>query len=570
MILSLNKEERLKKLKHILLLSSCIALFTACSPKSYHQEMQEELKKSIDKQDYRSMQKSYSNTLIREVNKEKEYISILEDKTLGDILKELELLDGNFYYLKSSDILIPRSRIKISTIEDLNNYINAVLDKELLVKRTNDIVLVKVLNASERKKQSITNIPFRLSGQISVEELVRLITAESGFEVNIGSFIESRDDFQNSIIAINSRDLKDALNSLAQAKDVYVDVDYDKEAINISRYKDNVIELNIPLLDMSSSSQTSNQEATGESKVENKSSIVLYEELDNMLKNIISTDNISTYHIDKASGLIFLKSTKSIESAVRTLAKAYEASFAREAVIEFERIEVLLNKSREYGIANIMDDRRNLLEDTGVIREVGLDGVINFSSANPKRVLDILAKANNEIGKMINYSKNMLVLKNNIPTVQAITENTDYVEKIETTLDRDTLGTNRTVDVTVNTMKEGTSITALAKVSRDNIFLNITPTIKKLISFKEVSVGGGTTAGTTIQLPKYNDQTYNISKEIRLGETVIVGSIIVHDDAKLYSGIIPIESFAIGGTDSKSYIRREIVYVVTLREVKGF
>lgn len=560
----------MKRFKNILLASSSLLLLTACTPKSFHEEMQEDLKKSIDKQDYRTMQKSYSDSLVNQVNKDKEYISILEDKTLGDILKELEILDGNYYFLKSSDILIPRSRIKISTIEDLNNYINAVLDKELLVKKTNDIVLVKILNSSERKKQSITNIPFRLEGQITVEELIRLITAESGFEVNIGSFIENRDDFQNSIIAINSRDLKDALNSLAQAKDVYVDVDYDKEAINITRYKDNVIELNIPLLNMSSSSQTSNQESGGESKVENKSNIVLYEELDNMLKNIISNDKISTYHIDKASGLIFLKSTKSIENAVRTLAKAYEASFAKEAVIEFERIEVLLNKSREYGIANIMDDRRNLLEDTGVIREIGLGGAINFSSANSKRVLDILAKANNEIGKMVNYSKNMLVLKNNIPTVQAITDNTDYVEKIETTLDRDTLGTNRTVDVTVNTIKEGTSITALAKVSRDNIFLNIAPTIKKLISFKEVSVGGGTTAGTTIQLPKYNDQTYNISKEIRLGETVIVGSIIVHDDAKMYNGIIPIESFAIGGTDSKSYVRREIVYVVTLKEVKGF
>ncbi len=67
--------------------------------------------------------------------------------------------------------------------------------------------------------------------------------------------------------------MQDALNSLAQAKDVYVEVDYDKEAINISRYKDVVIELNIPLLDMSSTSQTSNQEDKwrGE-QIENKSS----------------------------------------------------------------------------------------------------------------------------------------------------------------------------------------------------------------------------------------------------------------------------------------------------------
>lgn len=552
----------MKNYKNIIFLSSAILLFAACSPKSFHDEMIEDTKKSLNKNDFNNMKKSYSESLIDEVSKDQQYISILEDKSLGDILKELEILDGNFYYLKSSDVLVPKSRIKISNLEDLNHYINAVLDKELVIKKSNNLYLVKILNVSERKKQSITHIPFKLNGQITVEELIRLITIESGYEVDIGSFIEHRDDFQNSIITISSKDLKDALNSLAQAKDVYVDIDYEKEAINIARYKDVMIELNIPILDISSTSQTSNQETTGESKVENKSQIVLYEELDKMLKSIISNDKNSTYHIDKASGLIFLKSTKSIENAVRTLAKAYESTFAREAVIEFERVELLLNKNREYGIGNIVDNRQNPTGD-GVIRELGLGGALEFTSASTKRTLEILGTANNEIGKMLNYSKNMIVLKNNIPTVQAITDNTDYVEKIETTRDADTK--ERTSDITVSTLKEGTSITAMAKVSRDSIFLNIAPTIKKLKKFEPFTIDG-----TTIQLPQYNDQSYNISKEVRLGETTIVGSIIVHDDAKDYKGILPIEGFAIGGTDSKSYIRREIVYIVTLRDVKGF
>ncbi|MBD3830696.1 MAG: hypothetical protein IE890_09425, partial [Arcobacter sp.] len=385
---------------------------------------------------------------------------------------------------------------------------------------------------------------------------------ESGYEVNIGNYIDNKDDFQNSIVSISSKDLKDALNSLGHAKDVYVDIDYDKEAINITRYKDTVIELNIPLLDIKSTSQTTNQESTGESKVENSSQIVLYDELDKMLKNIISTDKISTYHIDKASGLIFLKSTKSIENAVRTVAKAYESTFSKEAVIEFERIEILLNKNREYGIGSISDDRQTNT-GAGVIKGIGADGALNFTSDNVTRLLKVAATANNEIGKILNYSKNMIVLKNNIPTVQSITENTDYVEKIETTIDADT--NTRTSDVTVNTLKEGTSITAMAKISRDKIFLNILPTIKKLIEFGEVSIDG-----TSIKLPQYNDQSYNISREVRLGETAIVGSIIVHDDTKNYQGVLPVEGFAVGGTDSKSYVRREIVYVVTLKNIKGF
>lgn len=552
----------LKDYKSILFLGGLFLLLSGCSSKSYHDEMIKNAENSLNKEDYKELKESYSNSLVDEKFKSKEFISILEDKSLSDILKEMETIDGNFYYLKSSDILIPKSRIKIHNIAELNQYLNAVLDKELFIKKNGSIYLVKLLTTSETKKQSIEHIPFQLEGQISVEELIKLITAQSGYEVNVGSFIENRNDFQNSIVSISSKNLKDALNSLAHTKDVFVDVDYDKEVINITRYKDLVIELNIPLLDIKSSSQTSNQETTGESKVENNSQIVLYDELDKMLKNIISTDKISTYHIDKASGLIFLKSTKSIENAVRTIAKAYESTFSKEAVIEFERIELILNKNRAYGIGSISDNRQQNT-GAGVVRGIGTDGALNFTSDNATRLLQVVATANNEIGRVLNYSKNMIILKNNIPTVQSITDNTDYVEKIETTIDSDT--GLRTSDVTVNTLKEGTSITAMAKVSRDKIFLNITPTIKKLIEFGEVSIDG-----TMIKLPQYKDQSYNISKEVALGETSIVGSIIVHDDAKNYQGILPLEGFAIGGSDSKSYVRREIVYVVTLRNIKGF
>ena len=550
----------LKTFKNLFLFSFLGLFLIGCSQKDYHNEMITNVKGSLNNGSYNEIKDSYSNSLVDEKAKGKEFISILEDKSLSDILKEMELIDGNFYYLKSSDILVPKSRIKISNIAELNQYLNAVLDKELFIKKNGSIYLVKLLTTSETKKQSIEHIPFALEGQVSVEELIKLITAESGYEVTIGSYIDDKSEFQNSVVSVSSKNLKDALNSLAHAKDVFVDIDYDKEMINIQRYKDVVIELNIPLLDLKSTNQTTTQETAGESKVENNSQIVLYEELDKMLKNIISTDKISTYHIDKASGLIFLKSTKSVENAVRNIAKAYETSFAKEAVIEFERIELVLNKNREYGIGSISDDRQTNTGN-GTVRSVATDGALSFASDNATRLLRVAATANNEIGKILNYSKNMIVLKNNIPSVQSISQNTDYIEKVETTITENTT----TSEATVNTIKDGTSITAMAKISRDKIFLNITPNIKKLIKITEKQVGN-----SVIQLPEYKDQSYNISREVRLGETSIVGSIIIHDDAKEYQGVLPLEGFAIGGSDSKSYVRREIVYVVTLKNIKGF
>jgi len=547
-------------LKSILLFATVLLFISGCSQKNYHNEMISDVKQTVNEKSYGKIRNSYSSKLVDEKTKNKQFIDILSDKSLGDVLKELEIIDGNFYYLKSSDILVPKSRMKIRNMTELNQYLNAVLDKELFIKKSGSIYLVKLLNISESKKQSIKHIPFNLDGQISVEELVKLITAESGYEVSIGNYIKNRDEFQNSIISVKSKNLVNAINSLAHAKNVYVDIDYEKEMINIRRYKDVVVELNIPLLNITTSNETSSSETSGESTVENSSEIVLYDELDKMIKNIIGNDTISTYHIDKSSGLIFLKSTKSIEQALRTIAKAYEDSFAREATIEFERIELVLNKNREYGIGSISTDSQTNA-DSGILKSIATGGAIGFTSDSATSLLKIVATANNGIGKILNYSKNLMVLKNNIPSVQSISQNTDYIEKIETTVNDNVT----TSEATVNTIKDGTSITAMGKISRDKVFLNITPNIKKLISISEATIGD-----STIQLPEYKDQSYNISREIKVGETAIVGSIIVHDDSKEYEGILPLEGFAIGGSDSKEYVRREIVYVVSVKSIKGF
>ena len=550
----------LKIFKIMTLVLSSLVLLSGCV-QNFHEEMISQAKKSVNNKNLRSIKESYSESLVNVVKNKKKYIDILDDKSLSDVLKELELIDGNFYFLKSSDIQIPKSRIKIKNMTELNQYLNAVLDKELFIKKSGSIYLVKILSKSEAKKQSIDKIPFRLSGEISVEEIIKLITAQSGYEVSIGSYIDDIQKFQDSIISVNTKSLIDAINAVANAKNVYVEIDYDKEMIYIKRYKDLVIELNIPVLNLKTTNETSTQETSGESTIENSSQIVLYDELNKMLENIISNDEISTYHIDKASGLIFLKSTKTVESAVRTIVKAYEDSFAKETTIEFERIELVLNKDREYGIGTISSNRQTNA-DAGVVKTLNDGGTFSFVSDNATRLLNLSGTANNEIGKILNYSKNVIVLKNNIPSVQSISQNTDYIEKIETTTDENG---NITAEATINTIKDGTSITAMAKILRDKIFLNITPNIKKLIKIDSKKVGD-----SDIQLPEYKDQSYNISREVSLGETAVVGSIIVHDDTKEYQGVLPLEGFAVGGKDSKKYIRREIVYIVTVKDIKGF
>ena len=50
------------------------------------------VKGSLNNGSYNEIKDSYSNSLVDEKAKGKEFISILEDKSLSDILKEMELL----------------------------------------------------------------------------------------------------------------------------------------------------------------------------------------------------------------------------------------------------------------------------------------------------------------------------------------------------------------------------------------------------------------------------------------------------------------------------------------------
>lgn len=542
-----------------------IVFLASCASKTFNEQMDEKAKKNIDSAVYEKIKDSYSQSIITQIEPKKTFVSILEDKSLSGVLKELEIIDGNYYFLKTNDFLIPKSRIKIDSLKQLNEYLSIVIGKVFVIEKTDSMVVVNLVDKSESKKIFFSKIPFLLEGDVTIKELSKLITSSSGFEISTDRYIDELKDFKETMISIKAENLLDAIDTLASKKDFYVFIDYNEKKIELSKYKDVVIELNIPMLNLKTSNTTSSQELLGENKVENQSSLYLFDELNKILTNILKNDTTSSFHIDKSSGLIYLKSTKSIEEAVRNLTKAYEESFSKEAIIEFERIELILHKNQKYGIASISGTgtRSDGVATTGSIESYNDAPNININEGfSFSKLASLTAVANNQIGYLLNYSKNLIVLKNNIPTVQSLSQNTDYISQLNKTVSENN---NISTSAVINTIKDGTSITAVAKISRDKIFLNIAPSIKKFIKFNNASF-----ENSTIQLPEYKDQSYNISKEINLGESVVVGSIIVHDDAKDYDGIVPIESFAIGGVDSKSYVRREIVYAVTLKSLKGF
>jgi hypothetical protein len=88
----------------------------------------------------------------------------LEDKALSSVLKELELIDGNYYFLKTGDFLIPKSRIKISSLKQLNDYLSVVLGKVFVIERTDSLSLVSLVDKSESKKIFFSKFHLSLKG----------------------------------------------------------------------------------------------------------------------------------------------------------------------------------------------------------------------------------------------------------------------------------------------------------------------------------------------------------------------------------------------------------------------
>lgn len=557
-------------MKNIFIFIIASIVLAGCASKSFDESFDEKAKERINPKVYDKVKTSYSQTLVNEQKVKKDYVNIDEDKYLSSVLKELEAIENIIYFLKGDDILIPKSLVQIDSFAKLDSYLQAVSNKRLVQTKLSDLTLVRYEDVSEIKKEELQKIAFNFEGEIVTSEFVKLLKEYSKYNISFGAYLNTKKDFFNNFIYLKASNLLEAINQFASSNNLYVDINYEQKVIKYHKYKDVVIELNIPMLNLRTSNNavTSVNDTDSKSTVENKSTIYLYDELKQILTNIKGEDTTASFHLDQSSGLIYLKATKSMEEAARNVVKAYEESYAKEAIIEFERLELLLNKDQVYGIASLGADGQNkdvtgsLVSYDGSSPNFSLTNIGDGTSLSLRRITDITAKANYQIGYVLNYSKNLMVLKNNIPAVQSISQNTDYIEQIEKTVSENN---SISTQATVNTIKDGTTITARAKVLRDRIFLNITPSIKKFIKFNSTVF-----EQSTIQLPEYKDQSYNISREIGLGETLIVGSIIVHDDTKEYEGLIPLEGFAIGGADSKSYVRREIVYVVTLRSVKGF
>ena len=64
-------------LKNISLITIAVFMLTACSNKSYHNEMTRDVEKLVNEKSYDRVRNSYSEELVSEKNKNKEFMSFL-------------------------------------------------------------------------------------------------------------------------------------------------------------------------------------------------------------------------------------------------------------------------------------------------------------------------------------------------------------------------------------------------------------------------------------------------------------------------------------------------------------
>jgi len=562
--MNIIKKEKYKLLLYFLTYSLFIS---GCSikDKNFHRDMMKIQKSRINSKNIKETRESLTQKLIKENTYIKKDININNDKFLSTVLNELEKINNKTYFLKSKDFLIPKSNLRIKNIKELKKYLSITMNKKLTVIDKGILQIVVISNLNTKSLIDLQKIPFKMKGTITISSLIDIITDKSGFEFIFNKEINEKQlkKINETQIQINTNNILDAINLISENNNFFIDIDYNKEKIYLSKYKHSIIEINIPIFSLDTENEIKTQETSGISTIKHTAIIKIFDSLNKMLTKLVKDNPKTNYDIDQSSGIINFYGNKEQTKTLKKLVSAYEKSFSKEATITFERIEIILNKNQEYGISEVNEKSskglNSLTTSTSSASNLSYTGKLLKSSD----ILNITAKANNELGYMLNYSKNVISLRNNIPVFQSLSQNKDYIEKIESS----TSTTNNTVsnNIIVNTMKDGSLITAIAKISKNKIFLNINPNIKKLINFNGFQIGGN-----TIELPEYKSQNYNISKDIYLGETKLVGSMIVHDDASDYKSILPIDNFALGGSDKDQYVRREILYYITLNEIKGF
>jgi hypothetical protein len=521
------------------------------------------------------------------------FVDLSSQKSIKAVLGELEEIDGRMYMLAigSKNIDIPvNTYFKVKSLDHLNEYMKTTTKYCIEIiknKYRKDLPKIVRVIHKESIKDNLDkySIPMEISSTFSTisakDALVKIAQSikfslvfkytdfpEIKFKAN-SNIDNAVSVFDNSIINFYGETLFDFISYIEKSYNVFVDVDYSQKEILISKYKTLSKKLELSDLELSSINEGGSGETEVKGKVANTSSLIkLHDEVFNKLEKVFTGSNRNLadkeyFYINKNTGDVLLVASRDkMEKAVQVI-DTFNETYSKSVLVDVNVYEVMVYKNNRYG-TSISHNTNTSSFSSGSISSF-VDFVANRGyESGSNGAIDIGIESVAQYGHIVRGYSTTARLTNNIPKSSLLTTMEEYISSVtESTTIQDGISLT-SVSNTTSSLSYGKTITMKPSISDDICTIELDYEAVSQPRLVEKNMGDN-----TIQLiTDSNSNIYRDIVRIKEGEKIVLNSISDYIKVSDYEGIVPVENFIIGGVSDGSYIKKETIYVMSVKKIE--
>lgn len=518
---------------------------------------------------------------------EKRCISLTTPKRLTTVLNELYKIDGRLYYkkLSSTDIEMPvlNKAVCVNSLRKLNDVLMTTtiyrleIVENMFKKNMPKVIEVKYKNVDFSKKkftlknanQDMADSLADISSQIGYTIVYKQADINSVGSVTSGTNAETNKVnkfFENKYININSSIVEDLLDNISISFNLYYDIYPDKKLIVFSKYKLNRLKLTmlntVIATDITTSSNLNGENGNNEdSQVVSQVELKLYDSVKGAIDKIIGTTNSeSEYSRILPDGTVIVKTTKDKMYHVEKTIYEYNKSFSQDIILNIDIYNVLVSNEYTGGID------LNYITDAITVKTSFLDNSIATLTKTSTDTKQVIIDSLNNFGKFLNVSNLYMPIKNYIPKGRAKSKNQEYFKSTKLVQTGGTDADGNPLYERVQTIENaitGIQGKARASITGDSINVDLSFALSNL-----VSLDSQTQNNETVTVKTDETDNFDYKGTFYDGETRIVDAYYFTKEASDYEGIVPIQDFIIGGSSGKTYVKKALVFVVSVKKAR--
>lgn len=533
---------------------------------------------------------------IKQIFVKNSFIDFSINQDLKSALNTLSKLDKYSIYLLangSKDIIFPplttqdSKKLKINSFEKLKKFIEKTTPYTLII-TTNPfqkgIKIVKVINRTA-VKNDIEKYPFAIHGKYSLKNLFTEISKITGYSVifkndNNHNFQSSATPLSNTspsqpvqavqggmppqplslsnkTINFQGNNIGDFLNYISNEFNYFVTIDYQDKLIIFKKTKLFTFPLDIPNINTklsTSLNKSSNNSST------NNNDLLQFNYTNNFILNFIKSLKAfaPNANINYSAGVIYANLTKNQYQVLSKIINNFNVQFNKKVELKFDVYVFLINKN--YNIGTDFNIKTKYLNAVTHFLNSSILTAKNIPTTTFSKSGNInLGNTFMRFVKHYSFEHNII---NNIPFIDNLNTETNYIESIQTTTTTGT-ATSTSTQTNIGKINQGEEFIIFPKIYSDKIFLRMLFKTSTLNSLEEKKIGNN-----IIMLPSVSIKNIPVNINLRFGEKRIAGIIQTFTNANQFKGIVPLEGFILGGNNSHNYVRELIAVVVSAQKVK--